>query len=478
MWAKEIEQFSEMKAKYIKAHGEKKKSLEQTITDLKRSIGSWTHHGDSVSGFDWAVEYAEVFRDGGFDIVVANPPYVRMELFKNLKPTLKRNFPLVHAERADLYCYFYARAIELLRRNGMMSFISSNKWFKAAYGANLRQFISESCCITSITDFGELPVFKAATFPMILVAQKLGPHRPVFSYTQVRSLEPPYPQVAEIVAESAAELPRQYITGREWTLSDTSTAAFLEAIEKSSITLNEYAEGKIYRGVVTGLNRAFIIDKAIRDSLVRADKRSASVIKPLVVGDDVRKWQIKDKKRFMLYMHHGIEPRCVPAVIDHLRAFKKELEGRATEQEWYELQQPQEKFIRAFESPKIVFPDIAKESRFTIDESRAFPTNTVYLIPKRDYYLLGVLNSFVMWRYCKERLTVLGDADKGGRLRFFRQFVEKLPIPKATEQEKEKISKLVQKCVASHGVGCEDIERQIDALVTGLYNCSAAAASA
>ncbi len=174
MWADEIRQFSETKAKYIKAHGDRKRPLENEIERLKQSIASWTHQGRSVSGFDWAVEFAEVFQNGqGFDIVVANPPYVRMELFKDMKPVLRTNFPDVHSDRSDLYCYFYARAIQILRESGSLSFISSNKWLRANYGAKLRLHIAKTCRITSITDFGDLPVFKSATaYPLVFLARK------------------------------------------------------------------------------------------------------------------------------------------------------------------------------------------------------------------------------------------------------------------------------------------------------------------
>ncbi len=179
MWAREVDRFGALKARYIKAHGDAKKKLESEIIELKQSIASWTHHGKHVGGFDWSVEYAEVFQEDGFDILVANPPYLRMELFKEQKPVLRRNFPAVHAERSDLYCYFYARAIELLRPDGMLAFISSNKWLRANYGMQLRQFLSANCSIHTVVDFGDLQVFQSATaYPMVFVARKVQPNTP------------------------------------------------------------------------------------------------------------------------------------------------------------------------------------------------------------------------------------------------------------------------------------------------------------
>jgi len=116
-----VRQFAEAKATYMKAHGDKKGQLEKQVLELKLSIATWTHGKQAVHGFDWPVEFAEAFQEGGFDVVIANPPYVRMELFKDIKPILRHNFPKVHSERADLYCYFYARAAELLRPHGVLA---------------------------------------------------------------------------------------------------------------------------------------------------------------------------------------------------------------------------------------------------------------------------------------------------------------------------------------------------------------------
>ena len=173
-----------------------KPDLKKQIDGLRADIAMWTHAGKSVTGFDWRVEFCEVFQrpepvadlggamnfggtlaepaaPGGFDIVLANPPYVRQELIKDQKPTLKAVYPEVYNGTADLYCYFYARALQLLRPGGMLAFISPNKWFRAGYGTNLRKHIAETCRVVSIIDFGDLPVFQAATtYPMVFVATR------------------------------------------------------------------------------------------------------------------------------------------------------------------------------------------------------------------------------------------------------------------------------------------------------------------
>ncbi len=283
---------------------------------MQHEIKEWARGSQQVDAFDWAIEFAEVFDDGGFDVVLANPPYVRMELFKDIKPELRKIYSEVHAERADLYTYFYARAVQMLRPGGMLVFISPNKWFRANYGANLRRYLAKQTAVWSITDFGELPVFQTvATFPMIFVAQKhhaaddragdavRRPHaaddragederRPDHEgrtpyrrtqgsplrdmptiFTQVKSLGEPYPDVAALVAQQGQPLPPDAISGDTWTLTDAATAERLRRMEQAGVPLGEYVQGKIYYGVKTGFNNAFVIDSATRHALIAQDAK-------------------------------------------------------------------------------------------------------------------------------------------------------------------------------------------------------------
>lgn len=171
-------------------------------------------------------------------------------------------------------------------------------------------------------------------------------------------------------------------------------------------------------------------------------------------------------------MSRGINLKQVPEIIEHLKPFHLGLERRATKQEWYELQQLQARFAEAFGNPKIIYPEIAKEPRFTFDATGFFPLKTVFSIPTADFYLLGVLNSAPAWDYLKNVCSVLGDAEQGGRLTLQAIYVSQLPIPDAPEAERAAIAGLVEKCLAARGVGCEAWEAEINARVAALYGLS------
>jgi len=471
----QIAELFDLKERYLRAHSGEKLALRAQVAAKEQEIAAWAHPKGGVQGFDWAVEFAEVFAEGGFDIVVANPPYVRQELIKAIKPILKSIYPNVYVGTADLYVYFYARALQSLRDGGMLCFITPNKWFRANYGTRLREYIAAATAIMSITDFGELPVFQAAaTFPMIFVAQKASSQQGV-TFTQVKDLEPPYPDVQELVQKLGETLPSNAVNGAGWTLGSTVTGRLVEKMKQNGILLEKYVDKQIYYGIKTGYNEAFVIDNETRSLLIQGDPGSADLIKPLAVGDDVRKWHIREKSRWLIVTPIGVDIKRYPAIFALLQQWQSALERRGDKGKfWWELRPCD--YYDQFTLPKIVFPDLAKESRFTLDRTSFYPLNTCYIIPIDDPYLLGVLNSSHMWEYAKQHLSVLGDAEKGGRLRFIYQYVSQLPIPTAPVAEREAIATLAQHCLDASGQGPQVAawEAEIDERVGRLYGLSAA----
>jgi hypothetical protein len=498
-----IHEFDKAKGVYMRSHLGDKRVARAEVDRLRQDIAGWTHAGAKVTGFDWPVEFAEVFaekpasatlsgelnlgyelaadRAGGFDIVLANPPYVRQELITGQKSLLKANFPGVYSGGADLYVYFYARALELLAPGGMMAFISSNKWFRAAYGRKLRAHIADKTRIDSITDFGDLPVFESATaYPMIFVAQKAdtGLQGPLF--TAPKSLNPPYPDVRAVVASSGSRLPRSAVEGADWRLTDTVTTVALIGMQRRSVPLREFVKGQIYYGVKTGYNDAFVIDDDTRAQLIREHQGSAEIIKPLIVGKDIRKWTVEYKKRWLIFTRRGIDLDQYPAIQSYLASYRKMLEPKPRDwpvgkewqgrkpgsYRWYEIQD-EVAYHSEFSKPKIVFPDIAKHARFAVDEAGTFVSNTGYIIPVNDLYLLGVLNSSAV----EDFYAGISSQVRGGYLRFIRQYVEQIPIPFAQSGDRMAVAELARVCLESQGVGPQvaELEAEIDDRVAVLY---------
>ncbi len=482
------------KDRFMVAHGDEKQTLYREIKTEEEAIAEETATAYGKGVIAWHIHFAEVFistrrqreidtsladigtfevttyEPGGFDIVLANPPYIRQELIKDIKPRLKEIYPDTFMGRADLYTYFYVRAVELLGPGGVLSFISSNKWFRANYGKNIREYIANKCHIHSITDFGELPVFEtSATFPMVFVAQKTET-RTETTFTQVKTLEPPYPDVKAIIRQHGSTLPADAIKGDVWNLSDTGTLKILRTMEAAGIPLKEYINGKIFAGIKTGCNVAFWLSGEEYERIISIEPACENIIKPLTIGDNIRKWRIEDSEKWIIYTPPGININPYKPISEHLKKYKERLESRALDQKWYELQQAQLRYAREFSKPKIIYPDIGKEPRFTLDTTGSYIDMTAFALPCENFFLLGILNSHSAWKYLTASSAILGDADKGGRIRLKRQYIENLPIPNASSKEKKVIEKLVQKCLDAEGENCEQWEKEIDKIVYKLYD--------
>ena len=466
----QISRLSTYKADFLKAHGQEKKRLWGEISTLRQQISASTHPGGAVSGFDWQVEFAEVFaeEDGrsgsGFDAVLANPPYVRQELIKELKPALKSVFPEVYTGTSDLYVFFYARALQLLGSGGMLTFISSNKWFRANYGKKLRKHIADTSRVTSITDFGDLPVFRnASAYPMIFVAQKDRRKDGATVLTQAKTLEPPYPDVAAVARKIGSPLPPDSLNGAEWSLTDAPTAARLRKMRAAGVPLGEYVNGQIYYGIKTGFNKAFVIDGAKRAELISRDPNSAELIKRFAAGRDAKRWVVNGAN-WLIVTPIGVHINDYPAVFDHLKQWQPELVRRYDKgKHWWELRACS--YYDAFDKPKIIWGNLGLEPQFAFSSDTLYTIAPANIIPTEDLYLLGLLNSDVSARFFDDVSIQRG----GTYLEFKPIYVKQLPIPNASTTDRAAIAELVQKCLDAKGVGCEEWEADIDDRVASLY---------
>ncbi len=475
------------KDEYMTAHGDRKKQLYDEIKKEEDEIASETSTAYGENVIAWYVHFAEVFMTSrrqqdiqkgieelkdyqvttfeptGFDIVLANPPYVRQELIKDIKPELQKIYPNTYSGTADLYTYFYTRAVELLGPGGMLSFISPNKWFRANYGKKIRNFLADQCTVHSITDFQDSPVFEGATaYPMIFVAQKGNvAHPTVYTETHVSNGNI---DVKTVIKENGKILNGKSIKGENWSFVDEKAAARIAKMQIDSVPLEIYVKRQIYRGILTGFNKAFVIDNAKREELIAEDPASEDLIKPLLMGRDIKRWYSSSKNQWIIVTPIDVDIDNYPEIFRHLKRYQSELKKRLDQgHHWWELRACA--YYEEFKKEKIVFPDIAPKSRFALDTDGCYLGNTGYIIPIADKYLLGILNSTLV----NEFYTDISAQVRGGYLRFIYQYVAQIPIPKATDRQKKDVEKLVQKCLDAEGQDCEKWEAQIDKIVTKLY---------
>jgi len=394
--------------------------------------------------FLWKLHFAEIFQyRGGFDVVIANPPFVRMEIIKDLKPALKRRFPHVFSGRADLYVYFFGVGLEILRSGGCLAFVSSNTYLNAKFGKGLRQHLLDNTTVITLIDFAETKVFDAVVEPSIMVLRKVKqPDAEVrcIRWNETQALD----ELPELVTTRSQVIRQKSLSAEPWRLVGGAESRLLERLNRGR-PLRTLAEDGILYGVKTGLNDAFIVDDTKRRELCK-DPRSQEILKPFIRGRDIARWTVRPTEAWLIYAYHGIDIDRYPLVEKHLRTFKTELEGRATEQQWFELQQPQFRYSQSFAKPKVVYQDISRTYAFAYDTSGCFCGNTTYLLPTSSLAILGILqsNAIRWWTHTDQGVPF------GGFLRLQSQYMERCPIPVMSEQQEAAVSQLVEYVVWLH----------------------------
>ena len=302
-----------------------------------------------------------MFGHGGFDVVIGNPPYVRHEKIKDQKPELLKAYGKnFFSGTADLYVYFFKRGLDILNKNGILSYICSNKYFRSGYGLNLRQHLLEKTRVRQIIDFGDAPVFTAIAYPSILVTQNQKPSLSdtmrVLSWNQTDDIN----NFREIVETQSFAMPQNSLKPDSWRIEQDNVLQLLEKIKAAGTPLGEYVGGRFYYGIKTGFNEAFVVDKATRDDLIKQHASSAEVLKPFLRGRDVKRWKIENPELWLIFTRRGIDIKKYPAIKKHLEQFRTQLEpgkegGRkAGSYEWYEIQD-NIAYWRDFSTPKILY---------------------------------------------------------------------------------------------------------------------------
>jgi hypothetical protein len=354
-----------------------------------------------VKPFNWQNAFPTVFAKGGFDAVIGNPPYVRQELLGEQKDYFAKKY-LVYHGTADLYTYFIERGIGLLKPNGLFGIIVANKWMRANYGEPLRKWLKK-IAIKQIIDFGDLPVFQGVTtYPCILLCQKNNTISET-EITNVQSLD--FHNLDEYVNSKKVMLNQSSLDDSGWNLTSNQEQNLLNKIQEAGVPFGQYIKGKIFRGVLTGLNVAFVIDEETKKRLIKEDKRSAEIIKPFLAGKDIKRYQSPISNKYLIFTRRGININNYPAIKNHLLQFKKQLtpkpkdftgtkwEGRKPgAYKWYEIQDAVD-YYDEFEKLKIIYPNILSKPEFTFDSNGWYTNQKCFIISTDDKYLLGQLNS-------------------------------------------------------------------------------------
>jgi len=447
----------------------------------------------AVNAFDWKstnpdhTGFPDVFKAGGFNCVIGNPPYVRQELLTPHKDYLKRKYGVYHGV-ADLYAYFFERGLGILAPGGRFGFIVANKWMRANYGEPLRRWL-KTAGIEKIIDFGDLPVFEnATTYPCIVIAEN-GKKGSTFKAVNAEELAPH--NLSGYLKPRFFKMNLADLNDAGWMLVDTQSRALMEKLRTQGVTLDSYVDGRIYYGIKTGLNEAFVIDTETKERLIAEDPKSAEIIKPFLAGRDIKRYMQPTTEKWLIFTRRGIKINEYPAIERHLLRYKKQLMPKPKDwkgdkwpgrkpgsYKWYEVQDSID-YWREFEKPKIIYAEIAQKGQFTFDNTSLYVDTTAYIMGTTEKWLIGLFNSR-LWTFIFSKVS---SSIRGGYYRWKYQYMEQLPVPTGNEGIKVKIAEYVksrmetQECEDNYegsqaqalSLKIEALEAAIDDLVFKLY---------
>jgi adenine-specific DNA-methyltransferase len=426
----------------------------------------------------------------GFDIVIGNPPYVRHEKFKEQKPALEKIYGQKdrngiptgsYAGTADYLVYFIERGIRLLKPGGAFSYITSNKWYRAKYGENLRFWMSQNTDLLTIIDFSDADVFEAIAYPTIIIAERRD--APVKPGHQFRALN--WQQLGDDVdkerfwdhlAHSGFTMPQTALVQQGWQIEPTVKRDLLARIRAAGVPLGDYVDGRFYYGIKTGYNDAFVIDGATRAALIAADAKSGEIIKPFLRGRDVKRWRVEPQDLWLIKIESSSNVKHAWTGMDEEaaeKAFAKAWpaihalmtgpEHRAAlikrydkGQYFWELRACA--YWEAFEETKIVIPAIAGRPEAAPDSVGHISNNksTIFLAPSVGL-TLAVVNSTVSNWFAQQTFA----SKQGGFFDFEPRYSGTFVIPKASDEDRLTIE-------AGSLAVCETSNPALEQLLNGL----------
>ncbi|EKP1535812.1 Eco57I restriction-modification methylase domain-containing protein, partial [Campylobacter coli] len=370
---------------------------------------------ESNHPFEWRFEFPEILDDDGnfkgFDLIIGNPPYIRQEELKELKPHLAKNYK-VYKGTSDIYTYFYELGFNVLKDNGVLSYITSNKYTRAGYGEALREFLLKNVKFLEYTDLNGIKVFDSATVDTsILCFEKSKSKDNKFKYLALSN------EILKTCAydiglyKDFAEFSQNSLSKESFTFSDENTSALKAKIERIGTPLKEWQGLNIYRGILTGYNEAFIITTEKRNEILanckdKAEKeRTAKLIRKMLRGRDIKRYSYEWAGLWVINAHNGyknqngekveaINIENYPSLKKHFDEFYPQLEKRADKGlAPYNLRNCA--YIEEFEREKIVYSEIVRKPQFYLDTKLNFyaEATSFILTGENLKYLIAFLNN-------------------------------------------------------------------------------------
>ncbi len=394
--------------------------------------------------FNWQQEFPQVFAKGGFDVVLGNPPYVKLEQIRESSKALEKMNFTTFEKRGDLYVLFVEKGFTILKDDGIISYIMPNKWMQASYGKSLRKFFLQYQ-INQLVDFGDIQIFSGAiTYPCIFIAEK----KQTTEIINIAVLKTRFQgDFKRNIEENNQQFQQSSFTEDTWVISSSSHKVLLEKLERNFRILKDVIGGEAFRGVLTGLSEAFFIDAELRNTIIKNDKNAEQIIFPFVQGRDVKPYIQPINTNYLIgtFPSFKLNIKDFPAIENHLLQFGKSRLNQSgekgsrkkTNNRWFETQDAIN-YYASFTGPKIMYQKFQVRPCFIYDTTGLYCNDSMWIIPTDDKGLLAILNSKMGWWLISKYCTQI---QNGYQLIW--NYFGRIPIPKTTVDLAEKADLMI-----------------------------------
>ncbi len=410
---------------------------------------------------EWAFEFPEILSDEGefqgFDLVIGNPPYFSISKDQHLKE-VNENYQ-TFKQTGDVYMLFIERGLQILKPKGKLCMITSNKWMRAAYGDTFRNYLLKNAKPELLLDFGGVKIFDEATVDTNILFIKKEKQTNI-SFDAVyfkKNFKPDKDDIEKYTKENKITL--SGLTSESWNIASDKVNKIKEKIQQKGKILENW-DNKINYGIKTGFNDAFFINGKTKDELIAQDPKSAEIIEPLLRGRNVHKYYIDKEDQFLINTYNGklIEEenpttgkitkvrvdrieveQNYPAIYKYLLKNKEKLIKRSDQGEHW-TNHRNCAYQHLFYGEKIIYPETTvRRSEFYLDNNSYLTDKTCFILTGENLkYLNGVLSSKLIEYYLETELRTLGKKS----IQYSKQYMEKLPIPEITENNKKNVTKI------------------------------------
>ncbi len=439
-------------------------------TMLSKVMKEYHEHNYTKELFFYKIYFKDVMDRGGFDVVIGNPPYVRHEKIKELKPKLKIENYQSYNGTADLYIYFFEKGYKLLKENGILSYITSNKYTRAKYGKEFRKFVLDNTSIVNYIDFTGVKVFESATVDTSILSYKKSQCKESnFLYCAITEKYKKENQLEKFILQNGFDYSQSDLSVDSFSFANKQELSIKKQIEKIGTPLKDW-NINIYRGILTGFNEAFIIDEKTKDELIAQDPESSEIIKPLLRDRDIKRYSYEFANKWLINSHNNppIDINKYPAIKEHLDKYYDRLEKRGDKGVTpYNLRNCA--YIDDFDKEKIIWTSISKINTFTYTDKEIFTNDKCFILTGESTKFLGaLLNSKLFFYYYKFDGIQLSSGYE------FKKFkVEKFPIPQISKEAQKPFEILVDYVMFAKenemNLEASLFESVIDGLVFDLY---------